>query len=194
MSAVVRQVARSSPVKVIDLARAGKGNYSHRRGLPVRLLWFVIETCIINNRLIPLSYVRAGLLRLFGARIGSNCRFPHAIRVKYPWNLQVGDNCWFGEDVYIYNQDTIRIGSNVCVSQGTFLTTGSHDVQSTMDLKVAPIVIEDGVWLSSRCVVQMGVTVGRSAVVTPLSVVHKSLDPGGIYGGNPCKLIKNRFQ
>jgi putative colanic acid biosynthesis acetyltransferase WcaF len=26
-----------------------------------------------------------------------------------------------------------------------------------------------------------------------LSVVNKSLEPGGIYGGNPCKFIRNRF-
>lgn len=48
--------------------------------------------------------MRAGLLRLFGAKIGKNCRFLHAIRVKSPRYLEVGDNSWFGEDVWIYNQ------------------------------------------------------------------------------------------
>jgi putative colanic acid biosynthesis acetyltransferase WcaF len=96
--------------------------------------------------------------------------------------------------VWIYNQADIRIGSNVCISQETFLTAGSHEVSTNMDLKVSPIVIEDGVWISSKCVVQMGVTVGESAVVTPLSVVHKSLEAGGIYGGNPCVFIKKRFE
>jgi putative colanic acid biosynthesis acetyltransferase WcaF len=192
MRAIV-QVSPPGHTKVIDLSRAGTGNFCKRRGVLVRSVWFVIEVCIINNALMPLSFVRASLLRLFGARIGRNCRMPHPIRVKYPWNLQVGDNCWFGVDVWIYNQEEIRIGSNVCISQGVFLSTGSHDSGSTMDLRVAPIVIEDGVWLSTRCLVQMGVTVGRSAVVTPMSVVHKSLDSAGIYGGNPCKLIRSRF-
>jgi putative colanic acid biosynthesis acetyltransferase WcaF len=62
-----------------------------------------------------------------------------------------------------------------------------------MDLRVAPIVVEDGAWISSKCVVQMGVTIGRSAVVTPLSVVHRSLDAEGVYGGNPCRFIRKRF-
>jgi putative colanic acid biosynthesis acetyltransferase WcaF len=39
----------------------------------------------------------------------------------------------------------------------------------------------------------MGVTVGRSAVVTPLSVVHRSLEAEGVYGGNPCRFIRKRF-
>jgi putative colanic acid biosynthesis acetyltransferase WcaF len=179
--------------RVIDLAQAGKGNYVAKKGLLTELAWFFLEACFINNKLIPISAVRVGLLRLFGARIGANCRLVHPIRVKAPWNLEVGDNCWFGVDVWIYNQAPIRIGSNVCISQGTFLTAGSHELATNMDLQVAPIVIEDGVWITAKCVVQMGVTIGRSAVVTPLSVVHCSLEAEGIYGGNPVRFIRKRF-
>ncbi|WP_027211811.1 DapH/DapD/GlmU-related protein [Burkholderia sp. WSM2232] len=179
--------------RVIDLSLAGKGNYSAQRSALVELVWFVLEACVINNKLLPFSFLRVALLRLFGARIGSGCRFVHPLRVKAPWNLEVGDKCWFGVDVWIYNQAPIRIGSNVCISQGTFLTAGSHDMSTTMDLHVAPIVIEDGVWITSKCVVQMGVTIGRSAVVTPLSVVHRSLEAGGVYGGNPCRFLRKRF-
>ncbi|HZZ10018.1 MAG TPA: DapH/DapD/GlmU-related protein [Paraburkholderia sp.] len=186
-----RDDARSG--RVIDLSLAGKGNYRAKRGALIELVWFVIEACVINNKLLPVSSVRVALLRLFGAKIGNGCRFVHPLRVKAPWNLEVGDNCWFGVDVWIYNQTTIRIGSNVCISQGTFLSAGSHDMSTNMDLRVAPIVIEDGVWITSKCVVQMGVTIGRSAVVTPLSVVHRSLAPEGVYGGNPCRFIRKRF-
>jgi putative colanic acid biosynthesis acetyltransferase WcaF len=182
-----------APGKVIDLSLAGPGNFVARRGFVTELAWFFLEACIINNKLIPLSSVRVALLRAFGARIGRNCRMPHPVRVKAPWNLEVGDNCWFGVDAWLYNQTTLRIGSNVCISQGVFLTTGSHDVAGNMDLKVAPIVIEDGVWITSKCVVQMGVTIGRSAVVTPMSVVHRSLEAEGVYGGNPVRFIKKRF-
>jgi putative colanic acid biosynthesis acetyltransferase WcaF len=180
--------------RTIDLTRAGNGNYVSARGKPTQLVWFIVEACIINNRLMPISAVRAGLLRLFGAKIGKNCRFLHAIRVKSPWNLEVGDNSWFGEDVWIYNQAMIRFGSNVCISQGTFLTCGGHDAGTNMDLRVAPIVIEDGAWITSKCVIQKGVTIGRSALVTPLSVVHRSLEAEGVYGGNPCQFIRKRFK
>jgi putative colanic acid biosynthesis acetyltransferase WcaF len=179
--------------RVIDLSRAGKGNYVVKRGFLTQAAWFVIEACIINNKLVPSSALRVALMRLFGARIGTGCRFVHPLRVKAPWNLEVGDHCWFGVDVWIYNQAPIRIGSHVCISQGTFLTAGSHDMSTTMDLRVAPIVIEDGVWITSKCIVQMGVTIGRSAVVTPLSVVHRSLEPEGVYGGNPCRFLRKRF-
>jgi putative colanic acid biosynthesis acetyltransferase WcaF len=179
--------------RVIELSRAGPGNFSHARNTLVQFAWFIVEACLVDNRLMPASSIRAAVLRLFGAKIGRRCRFLHAIRVKCPWNLEVGDDSWIGEDVWIYNQTMVSIGSNVCISQGTMLSAGSHAVDTNMDLRVAPIIIEDGVWVSSKCVVQMGVTIGKSAVVTPLSVVHKSLEAGAIYGGNPCVFIKTRF-
>jgi putative colanic acid biosynthesis acetyltransferase WcaF len=190
----LQEVNRDRPVSgVIDLSRAGKGNYVKVRWTFIEGLWFVVEASIINNKLMPFSGLRVALLRLFGAKIGVGCRFLHPVRVKAPWNLVVGDHCWFGADAWIYNQAPIRIGSHVCISQGTFLTTGSHAMSTTMSLRVAPIIIEDGAWITANCVVQMGVTIGRSAVVTPLSVVHRSLGPEGVYGGNPCRFIRKRF-
>jgi len=180
-------------VRVIPLSRAGPGNYVARRGKLAQGLWFLAEMLILNNRLVPLSGVRVALLRAFGAHIGSGCRCPHPIRVKYPWNLTVGDDCWIGDGAWLYNQADMVLGSNVCISQGAFLTTGSHDTQATMDLRVDPIQIEDGAWVCSYAVVQKGVTIGRSAVVTPLSVVTRSLPPGGVYGGNPARFVRMRF-
>jgi len=179
--------------KVISLSLAGKGNFVSKRSKFIQILWHLIEIFIINNSLIVFSFPRIFFLRAFGAVIGENCLFLHPMRVKYPWNFKVGDNCWFGRDAWIYNQEKITIGSDVVISQGVFLTAGSHNVSTNMDLHVAPIIINDGVWISSYSVVQMGVNIGKSAVVTPLSVVSKSLEQMGIYGGTPGRFIKNRF-
>ena len=186
-------MSQPDPVPVIPLAQAGRGNFVSRRGKLVQGLWFLAEPLLLNNRLIPLSGVRVALLRAFGARIGRGCRCPHPIRVKFPWNLSVGDDCWIGDGAWLYNQDELHIGSNVCISQGAFITTGSHDTQHTMDLQVDPIHIEDGAWICSYAVVQKGVTIGRSSIVTPLSVVTRSLPAGGVYGGNPARFIRMRF-
>ena len=190
--------------------RSGTGGLYERRfrSFPVQddvklldVLGFVeshpVRTGLVDSAIdwhwIPISSVRAVLLRAFGAKIGKNCRMLHAMRVKSPWNLEIGDKTWIGQDVWIYNQAMVRIGSNVVVSQGTFMTCGSHDSVHNMDLRVAPIVIEDGAWITSKCFIQKGVTIGRSALVTPLSVVHQSIEAESVYGGNPCKFIRKRF-
>jgi putative colanic acid biosynthesis acetyltransferase WcaF len=130
--------AKATPAlcPVIDLSLAGKGNYVRQVSRLTEALWFVVEACVINNKLVPFSALRVTLLRWFGAKIGPNCRFVHPLRIKAPWNLEVGANSWFGVDAWIYNQALIRIGSNVCISQGVFLTAGSHDYATNMDLRV----------------------------------------------------------
>jgi ABC-type uncharacterized transport system YnjBCD ATPase subunit len=52
-----------------------------------------------------MSSVRKFLLCLFGAKIGKGCLLKHDISVKCPWFLDVGDNVWFGESVWIDNLD-----------------------------------------------------------------------------------------
>ena len=38
-----------------------------------------------------------------------------------PWRLSIGDYSWIGEDVWIDNLAMVKIGKNVCVSQGAYL-------------------------------------------------------------------------
>ncbi|NBX88415.1 MAG: hypothetical protein EBQ97_07870, partial [Bacteroidetes bacterium] len=63
---------------------------------------------------------------------------------------EVGDNVWFGESVWIDNQTSVKISSNVCISQGSYLCTGNHDWSKVdFPIVVAPITVGDGVWIVS---------------------------------------------
>ena len=93
MNHPIEPVACASVPPVIDLSRAGKGNFVAKRGPLVQALWFVVEACVINNKLNPSSTLRVALLRLFSAKIGKGCRFVHPLRVKAPCNLEVGEHC-----------------------------------------------------------------------------------------------------
>ncbi|WP_216360333.1 hypothetical protein [Deinococcus indicus] len=131
-------------------------------------------------------------LRKFGAKIGKNVIYRQRTRVKYPWKLEIGDNCWIGEGVWLHNQGKLIIGNDVVISQESFITTGSHDTKHSMDLIVRDVIIESGAWITSRCIVLSGVKIGKNSIITPGSVVNKSTEAGNIYGGNPIKFIKER--
>ena len=153
----------------------------------------LLEFLLVTNPLQPSSSIRAFILRIFGARIGKNVILRPRMRVKFPWNLIIGEDVWIGEGVWIHNQGIVQIGEHSVISQECFITTGSHDIYGSMDLKVEPIVIGKGVWLTSRCIVLQGVKIGDCAIVTPGSVVHKSLSGGALYGGNPAVFLRKRW-
>jgi putative colanic acid biosynthesis acetyltransferase WcaF len=78
------------------------------------------------------------------------------------------------------------------ISQDSFITTGSHDWQQTMELVVKPVSIGNGVWLNARCMVLQGVEIGDNALVLPGSVVNRSLPAQSICGGVPARFLRLR--
>ncbi len=78
----------------------------------------------------------------------------------------MGDHCWIGQEAWIDNLDQVTLESDVCLSQGVYLCTGSHDHRSpTFELKTAPIVVKHGAWIAARAIVLGGAVVERGEVV-----------------------------
>jgi len=92
-----------------------------------RLLWHYVNAVVFKTALLPVSGIKVFLLRLFGAKIGANVMIKPSVNIKYPWNLTIGNHTWIGENVWIDSLVMITIGSNVCLSQGAVLLTGSHN-------------------------------------------------------------------
>ncbi|WP_165073340.1 DapH/DapD/GlmU-related protein [Paludisphaera rhizosphaerae] len=188
----VHQTEATAARPPIRLSKLPKNLSPRTKPVWFEAVWMLTEALLVSNPLQISSGLRVAVLRLFGAKIGVETLI-RDVRVKYPWKLEVGDRCWIGERVWFHNQDHLTIGCDSVVSQETFITTGSHDIAETMHLVTKPVRIGDGVWITSRCIVQMGVTIGDNAIVTPGSVVHRSLASGGIYGGNPATFKRNRW-
>src|SRR5437660_5606511 len=94
--------------------------YQPGRSLLYQLAWFFIGLPLLRSSVIPSSSFRVRLLRIFGATVGNGVVIKPGVRVKYPWRLTVGDHCWLGEDCWIDNLADVRLGNNVCVSQGAY--------------------------------------------------------------------------
>lgn len=158
-----------------------------------RLLWHYVNAFVFKSGLLPIYSLKVALLRLFGAKVGQRVHIKPNVNIKYPWNLTIGDDVWIGEEVWLDSLVMIIIGSNVCLSQGALLLTGSHDYKKpTFDLIVNNIVLEEGVWIGAKAVVNLGITVGSHAVLTTGSIATKDMDAYGIYQGNPAVKIRER--
>ncbi|MFZ4784313.1 MAG: WcaF family extracellular polysaccharide biosynthesis acetyltransferase [Flavobacteriales bacterium] len=157
-----------------------------------RLFWYFTSVVFLESAF-PLNSFKKFLLRLFGAQIGSGVVIKPRVRIKYPWKLRVGNDTWIGEDVWIDNLDEVHIGSNCCLSQGSFLLCGNHDYKkSTFDLITKPITLEDGAWVGAKSVVCPGVILKSHAVLSVGSVATHTLEAYSIYQGNPAVLVRKR--
>lgn len=160
------------------LSQFPPGGYDKGRSVPWQAAWVLVHGLVFTKWWFPRRF-RPAVLRAFGAKIGTNVTIRHNVRVQWPWKLAIGDESWVGEDAWLYNVDTLTIGSDVCLSQGAFVCTGSHDHNSS-DFRCdnGPIVIENGVWLCAQSLVLRGVTVGAGSVVGGRAIATKNVPPG----------------
>ena len=185
--------ARRQP-PVIDLAKAPGAREAWDKPQAVVYLWKVCELLLVSNPWQISSRLRVSALRAFGAEIGPGVTFRPRTRVTFPWKLHIGAGSWIGEGVWFHNQDEIYLGSNVVISQECFLTTGSHRARTDMGLVTSPVQVDDGAWVTTRCMVLGGAHIGQSAVVEPLTVVRGTVPPNAVYGrpAGPA-VIRQRF-
>ncbi len=157
-------------------------------------LWWIVQALLFRTTPQFMYGWRRFLMRSFGAKIGKGVILRPSMHTQFPWKVTIGDHSWIGDDVVLYSLGNIEIGSNVVVSQKSYLCTGSHDYQqSSFPISHLPIVLEDGCWLATDVYVAPGVTIGAGTVVGARSSVFKSLPPNQVCMGSPAKVVKPRI-
>jgi putative colanic acid biosynthesis acetyltransferase WcaF len=147
-------------------------------------IWLVISNIIFANAFMP-SSLRPTVLRIFGAKVGTGITIRRGVRVHFPWNLEIGDHCWIGEEVWFINHEKVTIGSDVCISQRSIICSGGHDYRSaSLEYAHKPVTIKDGAWVCLDAKVLPGVTIGEGSVVSAGEIARKSLpDYSMLVGG-----------
>lgn len=92
--------------------------------------------------------------------IGSLSMFNYGVSIRAQRSVRIGKRCMFGSLVAVEDTD------------------GEH---------VAPIVIQDDVWVGHRVIVGPGVTIGEGSVIVPGSVVMANVPPWSHVVGNPAR-------
>ncbi|HYK77190.1 MAG TPA: WcaF family extracellular polysaccharide biosynthesis acetyltransferase [Daejeonella sp.] len=188
------QSCLQEPLKQISLKKKFDKKDYHPGASSLKIvIWYFVSALFIRSGFIPFSTIIVWILKIFGAKIGRDVRIKPFVNIKYPWKLHMGDHSWIGEHCWIENLAEVKLGKNVCLSQGCMLLTGNHNYQkTTFDLFVKPIEIENGAWIGARAVVSPGVRVASHAVLSLASVATKNLDPYSVYQGNPAIKIRDR--
>jgi acetyltransferase-like isoleucine patch superfamily enzyme len=133
-------------------------------------------------------------------RIGNRNGWIVGLKVFPDAKLEIGDNSVIGYLNLFSVAKSVRIGKH-CVFAGEvkILDNNSHSLdfeQRRINAplvadEVAPVVIEDDVWIGANCTVLKGVTLGQGSVVAAGAVVTRSVPPFTVAAGNPARIIKH---
>ncbi|MCO5795729.1 MAG: acyltransferase [Dolichospermum sp. LBC05a] len=131
---------------------------------------------------------------------------------SYGGKIEIGEDCYIGEGTRIRSANSIKIGNEVMISDNdTIYDTDAHSLNHTLrhqefvevvilnnlikdakelDVKSAPVSIEDHVWIGFNAAILKGVTIGKGAIIGASSVVTKDVEAFTVVVGNPAKVIK----
>ncbi|NLB97557.1 MAG: acyltransferase, partial [Armatimonadetes bacterium] len=99
--------------------------------------------------------------RVCRLRIGERSSIHHGVYITGR-KIEIGDHSTVGRHSYLDGRGGLTIGSCVSISPDVHLITAQHDMNDPDFANVlAPIVIEDYVWIGSRATVLPGVRIGR---------------------------------
>lgn len=118
------------------------------------------------------------------------------VSVKENSTLSIG-SLKLGEGSFLDCQKHIKVGFDVIVGPYTTIMDGSRHVirhENYTSDKNKPIIIEDHVWIGTRCIILGGVTIGKGAVIAAGSVVTKDVPANCLAGGVPARIIKENIE
>jgi acetyltransferase-like isoleucine patch superfamily enzyme len=147
-------------------------------------------------------------------KVGYNLVVQKGTAIRYPANLNLGNNVSIGRKVNIYTEfsdSSLTIGSNsqinkgveldfsgnltigdfVVISEHVNIMSHDHGLNPLSKPTKCPKIISDRVWIGANAIILPQVRfIGENAIIAAGSIVTKDVAANTIVGGNPAKVIR----
>ena len=94
-------------------------------------------------------------------------------------------------DTFFVDYAPVIIEDNVTFSFRNMVVTSTHSLSDFKRVIAKPVILEKNVWITANVTILGGVTIGHNSVIGAGSVVTKSIPPGVLAAGNPCRPIRD---
>lgn len=140
---------------------------------------------------LPCHFIRYCYIRLFVDHLGKGTCIMRDFEIRSPKKIRIGNHTIINKKVLLDGRGgLLTIGDNVSIGQETNIWTLEHDPNDNhFSSRGGDVVIEDYVWIATRCTILPGIKIGRGAVLASGTVVTKDVPPMSIVGGVPAKVI-----
>jgi len=161
------------------------GIVSILRSLTNGLAYYAVNNVVPT---VPSYTFRHGAYRrLWGIEIGRGSSIHMHVSVTGR-RIQIGKDTAIGRRCYLDGRGGLEIGDSVSVSPDVHFITASHDIDDPQfGSVVAPIVVEDYVWIGSRATILPGVTLQYGCVVAAGAVVTHDVEKFDVVAGVPAR-------
>ena len=124
---------------------------------------------------------------------------PH-VNFAQNMDIQIGNNVQFG--TYCDIASNVHFGNNILMAGSVhFIGKKDHTFEQpgrTIWQGVrgdnGTTIVGDDVWIGTGSIIMSGVTIGCGSIIAAGSVITKDIPECEIWGGNPAKKIRNRFE
>jgi len=104
--------------------------------------------------------------------------------------VEIGSHCLVSWNVGIADSDFHPLAPAQRIIDARALAPFFKDRPPRPEIRTAPVIISDNVWIGMNAVILKGVTIGENSVVAAGAVVTKSVPPNVVVAGNPAVITK----
>lgn len=123
--------------------------------------------------------------------------------------VEIGNGVFIGNGTTLFCRNEIKLENDIMISWGcTLIDTNAHSLHSMERIsdvrdwikgeryknwevvESSPLYVEESCWIGFNSIITKGVVLKRGSVIGCGSVVTKSTEAYGVYGGNPAVFIK----
>ncbi|MGV8080239.1 MAG: acyltransferase [Syntrophales bacterium] len=186
---------------MMEKTRSPLGRFLKKYGSHAPHLWFEEYAGWITRNLPSLEgmAIRYFLYRLLFKRLPSFPLIYPGVYFTHTYGLSVGHRFSINTGALLDARGGITIGDGVMVGPFAVMVSSDHDPgrpgipMTSRDHMLAPVTIEDDVWIGAHAVILKGVRIGRGTVVAAGAVVSSSVEPYSVVAGMPARIVKSRM-
>ena len=104
--------------------------------------------------------------------------------------IEIGSHCLISWNVGIADSDFHPLAPAQRIIDSHALAPFFKDRPPRPEIRTAPVIIADNVWIGMNAVILKGVTIGENSVVAAGAVVTKSVPANVVVAGNPAVITK----
>ena len=127
-----------------------------------------------------------------GRIVLGNCALFTGVRLEV-WKgatLTIGSGTYLNRNTEVVSARSVTIGRDCMIARDVLIMDTDQHALPGAELAVAPVVIEDRVWIGARAIILKGVHIGHDSVIGAGAIVTKSVPPRSVVVGGAARVVR----